>query len=63
MSNSLDPDHIQHFVRLDHGLNSLQRFSTDDTSSQTLKVGVVFGKVSVACFKSSADYLESIDIS
>ena len=33
LSNSLDPDHAQHFVWLDLGLNYLQRLSADGTQA------------------------------
>ena len=45
VSNSLDPDQVQHFVQPDLGPNCLQRLSADDTSKQGVKEGVVFGKV------------------
>ena len=45
MSNSLDPDQAQYFVRPDLGATFLQRLSADDTSKQRVKVGMVFGKV------------------
>ena len=34
VSNSLDPDQAQHFVRPDLGPNCLQRLSADDSSRQ-----------------------------
>ena len=34
MSNSLDPDQAQHFVRPDLGSNCLQRLPVGDTSSK-----------------------------
>ena len=36
-SNSLDPDHAQHFVGPDLGPNCLQRLSADDISRQRVK--------------------------
>ena len=38
MSNSLDPDQTQHFVRPDLGPNCLKRLSADNTSTQRVKV-------------------------
>ena len=45
MSNRLDPGQARHLVRLDLGPKCLQRLSTDDSSRQRVKVGVVLGKV------------------
>ena len=42
MSNSLDPNQAIHFVGHVLGPNDLQRLSADDTSTQRVKVGVVF---------------------
>ena len=42
VSNSLDSDQAQHYVRRDLDPNCLQMLSTDDTSRQIVKVGVVF---------------------
>ena len=41
----LGPDQVQQNVGPDLGSNSLQRLSKDDTFTQRVKVGVVFGKV------------------
>ena len=45
VSNRLDPDQAQHFVGPDLGRNYLQRLSADDTSKQSVKVGMAFRKV------------------
>ena len=45
VSNSLDQDQAQHFVRPDLGPKFLQRFQQRKLSTQRLKVGMVFGKV------------------
>ena len=41
----LDPDQTRHFVRPDLGPNYLQRVSAEDKRRQSVKFGVVFGKV------------------
>ena len=38
MSNNLDLDQAQHFVRPDLGSNCLQRLSADDTSKQYISL-------------------------
>ena len=40
MSNKLDPDQAQHFVRPDLGPICLQRLSTDDTRRNELKINM-----------------------
>ena len=42
VSNSLNSDQAQHYVGPDMDPNCLQMLSTDDTSRQIVKVGVVF---------------------
>ena len=37
VSNSLDPDHAQHFVRPDIGANYLLKLSVDDTCRYRVK--------------------------
>ena len=37
VSNSLDPDQVQHFVGSDLGSNCLQRLSADDKSGQRVR--------------------------
>ena len=37
VSNSLDPDQVEPFVRPDLGINCLQRLSADGTGRQELK--------------------------
>ena len=45
MSNSLGPDQARQNFRPYLGPNCLQRLSTDDTSKQRFKVGIVVGKM------------------
>ena len=43
VSNSLDPDQVQHFVGPDLGPNCLQRLSAEDTSGQRVKALILDG--------------------
>ena len=45
VSNSSDPGQARHLVGPNLGQNYLQRLSSDETSKQRVKVGVVFEKV------------------
>ena len=47
VSNSLDPDHAQHFVRPDIGANYLLKLSVDDTSRLRVKMMLFFFIVSL----------------
>ena len=43
VSNILDPDQAQHFVRPDLSPNCLQRLSADDTNRERVKSGSMMG--------------------